>query len=395
MTSTATQSKPSPADAIVAAALQVVGKAPRPVVLHEPLFAGNEKAYVESCINDGWVSTAGPFVERFERELAAFCGARHAVATVNGTAALHVTLVAMGVQPGDEVIIPSLTFVATANAVVHAGAVPHFVDAETESLGMDPTTLDAHLTHIATSKNGVTVNKITGRPIRALIPVHVFGHPCQSARLRKIADHYHLAFIEDATEALGSAAHGKKIGAEGTAVFSFNGNKIITTGGGGAIVTDDAALAARLKHLTTTARTPHAWEIAHDEVAWNYRLPNLNAALGCAQLEAMPRFIAAKRALAARYMEAFAGIPGLRILREPKNTESNYWLVTLIADAPDTAWLNETLQALHTAKLLCRPLWTPLHLLPMYKDCPRSTLTVTENLATRVISLPSSAKLGL
>jgi perosamine synthetase len=395
MTSTATQSKPSAADAIIAAVAQVVGNASRPLSLHEPWFGGNEKAYVQSCIDDGWVSTAGPFVERFERELAAYCGARYAVAVVNGTCALHAALAVMGVKPGDEVLVPSLTFVATANAVMQAGAVPHFVDVETQSLGVDPVALDAYLMHIATTKSGACINKITGRIIRALVPVHVFGHPCQIEALRKVAAQYNLALVEDATEALGSAAHGKKVGADGVAVFSFNGNKIITTGGGGAIVTSDEALYRRLKHLTSTARTPHAWNIAHDEVAWNYRLPNLNAALGCAQLEQMPRFVAAKRALAARYIDAFAAVPGVHVLREPKGSESNYWLVTLLADTPDAVWLNATLQALHDAGLLCRPLWTPLHQLPMYTDCPRSALAITENLAARIISLPSGAKLGM
>lgn len=395
MTSTATQYKPAPASDIVAAVESVVGAAPRPVNLHEPLFTGNESRYVASCIEEGWVSSVGAFVDRFERDLAAYCEARHAVVTVNGTCALHVALYALGIRPGDEVLIPSLTFVATANAVAHAGAVPHFVEVEEESLGVDPAALAAHLKTTATVKDGVAVNKQTGRVIRALVPVHVFGHPCAGDMLKAIADEWKLAFIEDATEALGSVAQKKKIGSCYTAILSFNGNKIITTGGGGAILTADEALAKRLKHLTTTAKQPHKWAFAHDEVAWNYRLPNLNAALGCAQLERMPQFIAAKRALAQRYIEVFDGMTGVRILSEPEGTQSNYWLVTLLARQGGEGWLNDTLGALHKAKLLCRPVWTPLHTLPMFKGSPRSTLALTEALAQRIISLPSSVTLGL
>ncbi len=374
---------------------QVIGDASRPVALHEPLFGGNEKPYVSSCIDDGWVSSAGPFVERFEKALAAACGARYAVATVNGTCALHAALAISGVKPGDEVLMPALTFVGTANAVVQAGGMPHFVEVEEQTLGIDPVALDTYLAHIATVRDGQTFNKHTGRILRALVPVHVLGHPCRMEALQQVAQQYHLAVIEDAAEALGSAAHGQKIGAQGLAVFSFNGNKIVTTGGGGGIVTDDEAIYARLKHLTSTARLPHAWEIAHDEAAWNYRMPNLNAALGCAQLEQLPRFLSAKRALAQRYIGAFETVSGVRILQEPPNTESNYWLVALLSDGAGDGWLEETLTALHAAQILCRPLWTPLHTLPMYRDCLRDKLTVTEALCRRIICLPSSASLGL
>lgn len=376
---------------IITAIESVVGNAARPVSLHEPLFSGNEEAYVTSCIRDGWVSSVGAFVDRFERELAIACGAKHAVVVVNGTCALQVLLVASGVEPTDEVLIPSLTFVATANSVVHAGAIPHFVEVEETSLGIDPVALGRYLDSIVTIKNNMAVNKTTGRVIRALVPVHVFGHPCQLAALQAVADKYHLALIEDATEALGSRINGKPVGSFGNAVLSFNGNKIITTGGGGAIITQDAAVAKRIKHLTTTAKQAHPWAFTHDEVAWNYRLPNLNAALGCAQLEKLPQFVAAKRTLASRYAKAFANVPGARILTEPVGTESNYWLVTLLVDGN----VNDTLQALHDAKLLCRPIWTPLHTLPMFAHCPKSDLSLTENLAKRIINLPSSVKLGL
>ena len=396
MTSTAMSFKAAtPARQIIDAVAQVVGDVARPVSLHEPIFSGNEAAYVESCIKEGWVSSVGAFVDRFERDLAAYCGARYASVIVNGTCALQVALTVLGVQAGDEVLVPSLTFVATANAVVHAGAVPHFVDVEEASLGIDPQALDEHLKKIVTIKNGQAINRNTGRVIRALMPVHVFGHPCQLEALQKIAQQYHITLLEDATEALGSMIGNKLVGSMATAVFSFNGNKILTTGGGGAIVTNDENLHRRIKHLTTTAKQPHPWAFDHDAVAWNYRMPNLNAALGCAQLEQMPKFVAAKRALAQRYREAFSAVSGVRILGEPNGTKSNYWLVTLLADKADDAWLNSTLQSLHEAKLLCRPVWTPLHQLPMYDSAPRSDLSKTETLAKRIINLPSSVKLGL
>lgn len=385
MTSTATHSS------IIAAIDQVVGNATRPVALHEPYFSGNEKKYLNECIDSGWVSSVGTFVDRFERELADFCGAKYAVVAVNGTCALHAALVTMGVKPGDEVLLPSLTFVATANAVTHAGATPHFVDIEESSLGVDPVALEKYLSHHAEQKNNQTINKKTGRTIRAVVSVDVFGHPCQMEALHTLAQKWHLHIIEDATEALGSLTHGKKIGSVGTAIFSFNGNKIITTGGGGAITTNDEILAKKLKHLTTTARVPHAYQLSHDAVAWNYRLPNLNAALGCAQLETLPRMLAAKRALAARYIDAFKNVLDVKILAEPQGTASNYWLVTLMVENADDALFT----ALHEKKLLCRPCWTPLHRLPMYKDSPRAPLPLTETLAPRIISLPSSAKLGL
>ena len=386
MTSTATRSD------LIAAINEVVGEAPRPVHLHEPYFAGNENAYVASCIDDGWVSSAGAFVDRFERDLAALCGANYAAVMVNGTCAIHAALETLGIGEGDEVLIPSLTFVATANAVMHTNATPHFVEVEQTSLGIDPIALQHYLHRIATKQNGTPINKETGRTLRALMPVHVFGHPCQIAALQQIANEWHLDFIEDATEALGSTIGSKPVGSLHTAIFSFNGNKIITTGGGGAVVTNDEAFYRRLKHLTTTAKQPHAWAFRHDEVAYNYRMPNLNAALGCAQLEQLPQMLAAKRALAARYLQVFARLPDVKILPEPVGTTSNYWLVTALCDDKN---IENTLQQLHDAKLLCRPIWQPLHSLPMYTHHPRSDLSLTDTLARKLINLPSSVRLGL
>ena len=359
MTSSATSSE------IIAAVSAVIGDVPRPVALHEPLFAGNENTYVKSCIDEGWVSSVGAFVNRFEKDLADLCGAPRAVAVVNGTCAIHAALMVMGIKQGDEVIIPALTFVATANAVVHAGAVPHFVDVEETSLGMDPQALVTHLENVATRQGGQTVNKLTGRPIRALMPVHIFGHPCRLEELAAVAREWNLMLLEDATEALGSTHDGRPVGSRHTAVFSFNGNKMITTGGGGAVTTHDEELYHRLKHLTTTAKQSHQWAFLHDQVGYNYR------------------------------MRAFDGMKGVRILPAPPSTESNYWLVSLVADQPVDGWLDATLQALHDAGLQCRPIWQPLHMLPMYREHPRADLSRTESLARRLISLPSSVKLGL
>lgn len=380
---------------IVEAVQSVVGQATRPVALHEPLFTGNERSYVLSCIDDGWVSSVGTFVDRFERDLAAYCGSLRAVAMVNGTCALQAALLALGLRPGDEVLVPALTFVATANAVVHAGGVPHFVEVEETSFGIDPQELRRHLESCAVLRDGVAVNQRTGRVIRALVPVHVFGHPCQLEALAALASEWGLQLLEDATEALGSTLGGKPVGHRETAVFSFNGNKVATTGGGGAVVTRDEALYRRLKHLSTTAKLPHAWAFLHDQIGFNFRMPNLNAALGCAQLEQMPTFVAAKRALAAAYEAAFSGLAGVRVLPSPPGTDSNYWLVSLLAQEDDERWLNGTLETLHAAQLQCRPAWQPLHMLPMYRDHPRSDLRLTESLARRVISLPSSVRLGL
>ena len=380
---------------IIDAISKVVGKAARPIALHEPYFGGNENAYVKSCIDTGWVSSAGEFVNRFERELATYCHAKYAVVMVNGTCAIHAALLCLGIKPGDEVLIPSFTFVATANAVMHAGAVPHFIDIETTSLGVDPVALRDYLLRTTAIKDGRTVNKVTGRPITALMPVHIFGHPCQLDLLVNIAKEWNFKLLEDATEALGSTQHGIPVGGRHTAVFSFNGNKTITTGGGGAVTTQDEALYRRLKHLSSTAKQPHAWSFLHDEVAFNYRMPNINAALGCAQLEQLPRFLQAKRALALAYMDAFEGLKGLRILPSPSGTESNFWLVTLVADQATSGWLDGMLNSLHQVGLHCRPSWQPLHLLPMYENHPRSDLQHTESMAQRIINLPSSVSLGL
>jgi perosamine synthetase len=369
----------------------VLGDATRPVELHEPRFGARERELVLDCIDTNWVSSAGKYVTRFEEMVAAATGARHAVAIVNGTAALHAALVLEGVEANDEVLLPAITFVATANAVSHAGAVPHFVDSTWDTLGLDPLALEAHLAAIAVRQNGAWVNRQTGRRLRAVVPVHIFGHPVDMAALVAVATKYDLVIVEDATESLGSTLNGKGCGTLGhSAVLSFNGNKIVTTGGGGMIVTDDEAHARHARHFTSTAKKAHAWAFDHDEVAYNYRLPNINAALGCAQMERLAGMIEAKRVLAERYLRAFRDFPWARIYREPKGSQSNYWLNTLVLDREYASERDRLLELLHGHGIRARPLWTPMHLLPMYRDCPRAPLPVAEDMSTRCINLPSS-----
>lgn len=380
---------------IVQAVANVIGPAEKLIALHEPNFSCNELLYVKECIETGWVSSVGAFVDRFERDLVAFTGANYAVATVNGTAALHMCLLLAGVEQGDEVLAPALTFVATANAISYTGATPHFVDSEAISLGVDADRLDLYLDEIAEVVNGVCINRRTGSPIRALVVTHIFGHPANLDKLDALAKRWRLHLIEDAAESLGSFYHQRHTGNVGLlSALSFNGNKIVTTGGGGAVLTNDVDLAKRAKHLTTTARVPHRWGFMHDEVGYNYRLPNLNAALGCAQLEHLAEMIEKKRNLASRYAQAFLTVPGLRFLSEPEGARSNYWLNSLVLQPADEDCRDHVLTALNDAGYMARPLWTLMHQLPMYSTCPRMDLYEAERLAMGVISLPSSAALG-
>jgi aminotransferase in exopolysaccharide biosynthesis len=380
---------PALADRVLAALRAAIG--PGPAALHEPQFTGNERQYLLECIDSTFVSSVGRFVDRFEADLAAYTGARHAVAVVNGTAALHVALLLAGVQPGDEVLVPALTFVATANAVTYCGALPHFVDCESRTLGMDADRLRAHLRAVAVERDGQLVNRATGRVIRALVPMHVFGHPSDLDALLGLADDFRLALVEDAAEALGSFHHGRHVGTRGLlGTLSFNGNKTVTTGGGGAILTDDAMLARRAKHLTTTAKLPHAWEYRHDEIGFNYRMPNLNAALGCAQLEQLPQKLAAKRQLSARYQAAFADLRCLQLMAEPEGCRSNFWLQTLVLDAAHAPERDAILRATNDAGLMTRPVWHPLHGLTPFADCPRMDLSCTDDMAQRLVNIPSN-----
>jgi perosamine synthetase len=381
--------------AFIATLHDVLGDASQPIGLHEPEFAGNERTYVQHCLDTGWVSSAGTFVDRFEQQIVDVTGAGHAVAVVNGTAALHMALLLAGVAPGDEVLVPALSFVATANAVSHAGAIPHFVESDAATLGIDPDALHEHLEYVGTRDSGALRNRKTGRRIAAIVPTHVFGHPADLDGILRVANALGLPVIEDAAESLGSTSGGRHTGTFGRmGVLSFNGNKIATTGGGGAILTNDAELATRARHLTTTAKQPHAWAFTHDAVGYNYRMPNLNAALGCAQLEQLPDFVVRKRRLADRYWDAFARRPGFLFQDEPKNCESNFWLVAVRLDPPDAALRDHLLQAAHDAGYRCRPAWNLLHTLPMYRSCPRAELPVAEALEASLICLPSSPRLA-
>ena len=387
--------------AILQALRQVCGPADpaQPVALHEPDFRGTEAwAYVCDCLDTGWVSTAGRWVSRFEQELCTATGAAHAVAVTNGTVALRLALHLLGVRAGDEVLLPPLSFVATANAVAHLGAVPHFVDVEPGTLGLDPRAVQRRLEVVGEWREGALVNRDTSRRIAALLPVHVFGHPAAVPELSAVAQAWGLPLLEDAAEALGSWREDTHCGLFGDAgCLSFNGNKLITTGGGGALLTNNPELAQRSRHLSTTAKLPHPWAFEHDAVGWNDRLPNLNAALGVAQLEDLPRRLEAKRRLAERYADAFAGVAGVELVAEPPDCRSNHWLVSLRFTAPDPAEAEAqrlaVLQAAHAEGLQLRPVWTLLHQLSIYAQAPRGPLPVAEDQAPRLLNLPSSPQL--
>ena len=378
---------------VVEAIHAVTGGAP--AVLHEPSFSGSEWDFVKDCLDTGWVSSIGRYVDRFESDLASFTGSRHVIATVNGTAALHVCLLLAGVKQDDEVLMPTLTFVATANAVHYCNAIPHFVDSSMVSLGVDPKKLTEYLADIVTPSSEGPRNRHTGRLLRALVAMHVFGHPVDLDPLAEICAKYGIVLIEDAAESLGSSYKGRHTGLHGRlASLSFNGNKIITTGGGGAVLTQDAELARRAKHLTTTARLAHRWSFVHDEVGYNYRMPNINAALGCAQLERLPILLNTKRQLAQRYAQAFSSIQGVSFFNQPDYACSNYWLNAILLDRADTNWRDAVLEATNDAGFMTRPAWTLMHRLPMHAACSSMNLDVAEQLEARLVNLPSSAKLG-
>jgi aminotransferase in exopolysaccharide biosynthesis len=381
------------AEEVPRALLAAVG--PGPLALHQPSFAGNEAAYLQECIESTYVSSVGPFVDRIERELEAYTGSAHAVAVVNGTAALHVALLLAGVQPGDEVLVPALSFVATANAVHYCGAVPHFVDSSERTLGIDPVAMRAWLELCGRSQGGVLRNRVTGRPIRAVVPMHTFGHPCEIADIMAVAGDFGLAVVEDSAESLGSWFGNRHTGTFGSlGILSFNGNKTITTGGGGAILTDDPKVAERAKHLTTTAKVQHKWEFIHDVVGFNYRMPNVNAALGCAQLEHLPSLLASQRRLHDVYSDAFSHVNGAHIFSEPAGSISNYWLQVLMLEDSHEDSRDSVLDSTNAAGYATRPVWRLLNLLDPYVDCPQAPLPVAESLARRIICLPSSAALA-
>jgi perosamine synthetase len=384
-----------PVQSFVNALEKVVGAATHPVVLHEPEFGANEQRYVADCIASGWVSSAGKYVDQFEARIAEFTGARHAVVVSSGTAALHAALLIAGVKPGDEVLIPALTFVASANSAVHCGAVPHFIDSAEDTLGVCPDALGAYLSNALEPAGDGFRNRKTGRRVAAIVPMHTFGHPVRMDELLEVAGRYKVTVVEDAAESLGSSINGRHTGTFGVmGTLSFNGNKIVTTGGGGAILTDDAKLAEALRQLTATAKRPHRWEFIHDQVSYNYRMPNLNAALGCAQFDKLPQMLEQKRVLANRYIQAFGQFAAGHCVVEPVGTRSNYWLNAFKLASPDRDLRDAMLDASFNAGYHCRPAWELMHRLPMFMDAPRAPLPVAERLADSIINLPSSPKLA-
>ncbi|MFM7828122.1 MAG: LegC family aminotransferase [Acidimicrobiaceae bacterium] len=364
-----------------------------PIALHEPNIGQRENELVSKCLASGWVSSVGEYISEFEQGLAKFTNSKHAIAVVNGTAALHLALHSVGVKPGDEVLVPTLSFVATANAVSHCGAIPHFVDSDPETLGLDPLALREHLRANASLQNGELHNTSTGRRISAVVPMHTFGHPMQIEALIDVAKEFNLVIVEDAAESIGSYVGRTHTGTFGRcSSLSFNGNKTITTGGGGAILTDDSELAQRIRHLATTAKMPHDYEYIHDAVAFNYRMPNINAALGCAQLGRLDDFLSAKRVLAKKYAEGFSSAKSMQFVAEPHGTTSNYWLNTIRLNKPDLSLRDELLVAARANGYMCRPAWNLLHTLPMHESSPRAKLPVAQNLWQSLINIPSSAR---
>lgn len=358
------------------------------VPLHRPVFAGNEKAYLVDCIDSNFVSSVGARVTQFEQDTAAFVGARFGVATMNGTAALHAALLLAGVRAGDEVISQALTFIATCNALTYAGARPVFVDVDHDTLGMSPVALRAWLEAHTERRQDGCFNRTTGARIAACVPMHTFGLPCRIEEIAAACAEFGIPLVEDAAESLGSYVGDRHTGLFGClATLSFNGNKVITTGGGGMIVTDDEALAKRGKHLTTTAKVPHAWDFVHDEIGYNYRLPNLNAALGCAQLEQLPEMLRIKAEIAEQYAE-FCAAKGLNLVRARPGTTSNYWLNAIILDSLDErdAFLEHT----NARGVMSRPVWRLMSRLPMFEACQNDGLEASRWLEDRVVNLPSS-----
>jgi len=359
-----------------------------PVPLHAPRFTGNEKKYVADAIDSTFVSSVGKYVDRFEEMICEITGARYAVATVNGTCALHVALKLAGVQSGDEVITQPLNFVATANAISYCGATPIFLDVDRETLGLAPGELKNFLISNAQTKNGNCYNRVTGNRIAACVPMHTFGRPCQIDTIAEICDRHSIVLIEDAAESLGSTYKDRYTGTYGLfGIYSFNGNKTVTCGGGGAIVTNDETLAKKAKHITTTAKLPHPFEYVHDMIGYNYRLPNLNAALACAQLEQLDVFVENKRELAETYKTFFESL-GIPFMNEPEHTRSNCWLNAIILS--DRKTRDEFLKTTNEAKVMTRPIWRLLNKLDMYKKCQTDALENARWLEERVVSIPSS-----
>ena len=364
------------------------------IPLHAPIFIGNEKKYLEECIDSTYVSSVGKFVDLFEEKMAEYTGAKKAVVCVNGTNALHLALKMVGVERDTEVITQPLTFIATANPIAYCYAKPVFLDVDMDTMGLSPVALRTWLKTTTikrlnkSANQQETFNKNTGRKVAACVPMHTFGHPCRIDEIVSICNEYNIPLVEDAAESLGSFYKGQHTGTFGKiGVLSFNGNKTITTGGGGMLLFNDLELAQKAKHLTTQSKVPHPWEFVHDEIGYNYRMPNINAALGVAQLENLDRFITAKRKLAAEY-EAFFKSLDIQFFKEPDNAKSNYWLNVIILK--DRVERDAFLQYSNSKEVMARPIWELMNRLPMFKDCQTGDLSNAEWLADRIVNIPSS-----
>ena len=361
------------------------------IPLHEPRFIGNEKKYLNDCIDSTFVSSVGKYVDQFEKEFASKVGSKFAIATVNGTAALHISLILADVKKDDEVITQPLTFIATCNAISYIGAKPIFVDVDLDTMGLSPDSLKNFLESNCKIINNECINKTTNKVIKACVPMHTFGHSCKIDEIKDICDKWNISLVEDAAESLGSYHDEKHTGTFGkVGAFSFNGNKIITSGGGGVIVTDDESLAKRAKHLTTTAKVPHPFEYVHDEIGFNYRMPNLNAALLVAQLEQLDNFCENKKELALKYSEFFKTIDGIDFIKQPKSSSSNYWLQGVILK--DIKTRDEFLEFTNKNGVMTRPIWKLMNELEMFKDCQSTNLQNAKYLEERVVNIPSSVR---
>lgn len=361
------------------------------VPLHAPCFAGNEKKYLNECIDSTFVSSVGPFVDRFEQQMAAFTGAACAVVCVNGTNAIHLALMLVGVERGDEVLTQPLTFIATCNALSYCGAHPVFIDVDLDTMGLSPLKMEEWIRENAELRGDTLYNKATGRRIKACIPMHTFGHPAKLDQLVEVCHTYHLELVEDAAESIGSTYHGQSTGTFGkVGVLSFNGNKTITTGGGGMLLFQDEELAKRAKYISTQAKVPHRWEFVHDEIGYNYRMPNINAALGCAQLETLPLFLEKKRELASLY-RAYFDSTGIIFLAEPEGTCSNYWLNAILLK--DRAERDAFLTYTNDHGVMTRPIWQLMNRLPMFEQAECGNLSNCEYLNDRIVNIPSSVRL--
>lgn len=361
------------------------------VPLSVPKFIGNEKKYIDECIDTTFVSSVGKFVDRFEDDIAKYTGANKAVVCVSGTNALHMSLILAGVERNDEVLTQALTFIATCNALSYIGAQPVFIDVDKSTMGLSPDAVREWLCKNAEIKDGQCFNKNSGRRIKACVPMHTFGHPVRIEELAQVCAENHIELVEDAAESIGSKYKGKHTGTFGkVGAISFNGNKTITTGGGGMMLFQDEELGKFAKHITTQAKVPHRWEFRHDHIGYNYRMPNINAALGCAQLENIDKLIASKREVAVAYADFFKNIDGIDFFVEPENCFSNYWLNAVITESKEKQL--EFLQYTNDNGVMTRPIWELMNRLPMFENCEHDSLANTIWFADRVVNIPSSAR---